>query len=566
MSIKLKQPVIGGSLRATNFFNGRLVTGADLTREQTARREAVWRVGKAVGEGIVYGLEVEKDKNAGANPAVSIKKGLAVSRCGQALYLADDASVDLLQRFGVVDEASKIFNNCQPLSVGTYLAGFGFYLLVLSPAESSEGSTPTSGLNNASSGCNTDVILETVQFNLLPVDTVLKNDTLPAEKTRLRNYLSYRCFGIAKSPKFFKDPLGFAFNSYGLIDEMRGKLLSDSDVPLALIHWTSEGLQFVENWAVRRRISRRDDDDDWTQIVKDRRLSESEAMMMQFADQIEELESQSANLSTIAAKDYFQYLPPAGILPVAIPGTAGKPGFNPAAFFGAKYTTPAELDGDLLPVLLEQSLSHEPINFDNAADKIQLYYVKENITATGGTNTQKALVFARHSLPYMGKVVTVPVIKHEIFTFAPDFLPINQRLPQQFDWLVTFNKAVVPTTANQKSDSVKGAFTVRLPDDAQLKEMIVRFKRIGDEGNPTEFFISLNRREFDKPDSNPEILVNFDLKTLGYTFKETRPINSSLGKIDNGKYQYFILAYWGNAGGSDRFEINSFQIFSDLQE
>lgn len=568
MNIKLKQPIIDGSLRATNFFNGRLVTGADLTREQTARREAVWRLGKAVGEGIVYGLEVEKDSSAGTNPVVSVRKGLAVSRCGQALYLAEDASVDLLQRFGAVDEASTMFKDCKPLTVGTYLAGFGFYLLVLSPAESSEGSAPTSGLNNAFSTCNTDVILETVQFNLLPVDAFLKSGA-PVGK-RLRNFIAYRCFGAAKLPNFFKDPLGVALDSYGLLDEIRSKLLSNSDVPLALINWTSQGLQFVETEAVRRRISRRDEDDDWTQIVKDRRLSETEAMMKQFAGHIKSLESEAVNLSTVVAKDYFQYLPPAGIIPVTIAGAAGKPGFNPATFFGAKYSAPAELDGDQLPVLLEQALSHEPINLDGT-DKIQLYYVKENAAVPAGTNVRKALVFARHSLPYLGK--PVPVVKPGISTLAPDFLPFYSSQgtePQRFDWQVTFNKTVVPADAIHKNDTVKGAFTVRFPDNAQLKEMIVRFKRPGVETNPIEFFVSLNRLEFDNTTTNPEVLVNFDLKALGRNapniqLKETRQINSSLGKVDNTKYQYYIYAFWENAGGSDRFEINSLQVFYDLQ-
>lgn len=564
--LKLKQPIINGSLRATNFFNGRLVTGADLTREQTARREAVWRLGKAVGEGIVYGLEAEKDKDAGTNPIVSVKKGLAVSRCGQALYLADDASVNLLQRFGAIDEASTIFGDCQPVAVGSYAAGYGFYLLVLSPAESSEGSAPTSGLNNAFSACNTDVILETVQFNLLPVDPVLRNETLPAEKTLLRNYLAYRCFGVAKSAGFFKDPLGFALDSYGLIDEMRSKLLSNSDVPLALINWTSEGLQFVENWAVRRRITRRDSDENWTQIVKDRRSSETEAMMMQFAGQIESLEKEGANLSTIVAKDYFKYLPPAGILPVVVPGTAGKPAFNPATFFGTKFSTPAEIDGELLPVLLEHALSHEPINIQqNSTDKIQLYYVKENADPLTGTNIRRVLVFARHSLPYLGK--PVPVFKPEIFTFAPDFLPTDWERGQQYNWQVNFDKAVVPPGADGTGNIVEGAFTVRFPDAAQIKKMTVRFKRIGDEGNPKGFFVSLNRVKFDDPDATPEVLINFDLTTLGYEFKETRPIKaSSLEQVDNTKYQYFILAVWENAGGSDRFEINSMQVFCDLQK
>lgn len=560
--IKLKQPIINGSLRATNFFNGRLVTGADMTREQVARREAVWRVGKAVGEGIVYGLEVEKDSNTGATPAVTVRKGLAVSRCGQALYLAEDTSIDLLQRFGAGDEASKIFGDCQPLAVGSYMAGFGFYLLVLSPAESSEGSAPTSGLNNTFSACNTDVILETVQFNLLPIEAFVKSGA--PSGNRLRNFIAYRCFGATKSANFFKDPLGFAISSYGLIDELRGKLISNSDVPLAIINWTSEGVQFVENWSVRRRISQRDNDKDWTQIIKDRRSSETESMMMQFADQIETIESEGANLPSIVAKDYFRYLPPAGILPVTIPGTVGKPGFLPTVFFGAKYSAPAELDGDLLPVLLGQSLSHEPIDLDSTTDKIRLYYVKENAAAPAGSNIRKALVFARHSLPYMGK--PVPVVKQEIFTFAPDFLPVNQTTAeQQFSWVVTFNKAVIPPNAISKDNVVRGAFVVQFPDKARLKEMIVRLKRTMNQGPPTEFTISLNRREFDKTDS--ELVVNFDLAARGHSSKISKSIESSgVGKVDNTKYQYFITAYWKNAGGSDQFEINSFQIFSDLQE
>ena len=35
-----------------------------MSREQTARREAVSRIGQAAGEGIAYGLEVEHDVSA----------------------------------------------------------------------------------------------------------------------------------------------------------------------------------------------------------------------------------------------------------------------------------------------------------------------------------------------------------------------------------------------------------------------------------------------------------------------------------------------------------------------
>ena len=133
--IKLQQPITDGSLRATNFFNGRLVTGADLTREQKARREAVRRVGQAAGEGIVNGLEVKKDGAAGSDPIINVSRGLAVNRCGQTLFLSQDTNINLLQRFGTTEQPSKIFGDCQPIQPGTYTAGYGLYLLVVSPAE-----------------------------------------------------------------------------------------------------------------------------------------------------------------------------------------------------------------------------------------------------------------------------------------------------------------------------------------------------------------------------------------------------------------------------------------------
>ena len=401
MSVKIQQPIVNGSLRSTNFFNGRLVTGADMSREQAARREAVARIGQAAGEGVVYGLEVEKDSSAGTQPIVSVKAGLAVNRCGQALYLLDDVSVNLLERETPPAQAKNIFGECGEITVGNYTSGYGLYLLVISPAQSTEGSAPTSGLNNAFSTCNTDVILETVQFRRLAIDPFLVGETLPGGQL-LRNYIAYRCFGIGKTEKFFADPLGFSLASYGLIDEMRDKSLAKSEVPLAVIHWTSAGIQFVENWAVRRRLTKRGGTGSWTQLLDDRRASETEAMMRQFEDQIKRIEIEETNLSSIEAIDYFRYLPPAGILPLAVPGTAQK-GFNAANFFGEKGAKIiVNTDGDRLRVLLREALSHEPIDMHDT-EKIWLYYVRENVQAIDdGANVRKALVFARHSLPFFG--------------------------------------------------------------------------------------------------------------------------------------------------------------------
>ncbi|HEY0461051.1 MAG TPA: hypothetical protein VGC97_18085 [Pyrinomonadaceae bacterium] len=401
MSVKIQEPIVNGSLRATNFFNGRLVTGADMTREQAARREAVSRIGQAAGEGVVYGLEVEKDTLAGTQPIVGIKAGLAVNACGQALYLADDVSVNLLERETAPAQAKDIFGECGAITVGNYTSGYGLYLLVISPAQSTEGSAPTSGLNNVFSSCNTDVILETVQFRRLAMDTYLQGETPPAGKL-LRNYIAYRCFGALKTRKFFADPLGTPLASYGLIDEMRDKTLAKSEVPLAVIHWTESGIKFVDNWAVRRRVTKKSPGGNWTQLLSDRRASETEAMMRQFEEQLKRIELEENNLTLIKAEDFFRFLPPAGILPLAV---AGKPqkGFNAVNFFGTKGTKLiVNTDGDRLRPLLDNALNHEPIDLQ-ADEKIWLYYVRENVKAIdNGAEVRKALVFARHSLPFIG--------------------------------------------------------------------------------------------------------------------------------------------------------------------
>ena len=58
--ISLQQPILYGGILSINFFNGRLLSARDLTREQSANRESDRRLGQAIGEGIAYGLEVSK--------------------------------------------------------------------------------------------------------------------------------------------------------------------------------------------------------------------------------------------------------------------------------------------------------------------------------------------------------------------------------------------------------------------------------------------------------------------------------------------------------------------------
>jgi hypothetical protein len=72
-------------------------------------------------------------------------------------------------------------------------------------------------------------------------------------------------------------------------------------------------------------------------------------------------------------------------------------------FFGVQASHDgATIDASLVPPLLHEGLSHEPIEV-GGAEPIQLYLLWESeLALQAGTSTQAALVFAKHTVPYRG--------------------------------------------------------------------------------------------------------------------------------------------------------------------
>ena len=84
----------------------------------------------------------------------------------------------------------------------------------------------------------------------LPLD-----ETLLGAPDRLQNAVAYQCFGIDHLADFATDPFATSTEPQTLLDQIRGTDLTDCDVPLAILYWTAtEGVQFVDMWAVRRVI------------------------------------------------------------------------------------------------------------------------------------------------------------------------------------------------------------------------------------------------------------------------------------------------------------------------
>jgi hypothetical protein len=79
--LALEQPVSDGGIESVNFFNGRLLTGGDMQREQRARRGSEARLGEALGDGIAFGLDVSAlppDANDSL-ASIQVQPGLAIS-------------------------------------------------------------------------------------------------------------------------------------------------------------------------------------------------------------------------------------------------------------------------------------------------------------------------------------------------------------------------------------------------------------------------------------------------------------------------------------------------------
>lgn len=80
-------------LTRTHYFDGRLLTAADLTREQLYLDQRLREVGAALGSGVVRGLRARL-----AGGRVTIEPGLAITAAGRVLELRAPLTVDLNNR------------------------------------------------------------------------------------------------------------------------------------------------------------------------------------------------------------------------------------------------------------------------------------------------------------------------------------------------------------------------------------------------------------------------------------------------------------------------------------
>jgi hypothetical protein len=404
-AVDLETPILEDrAIRSINFFNGRLLTARDLTREQTANRNVDKRLGQAIGDGIAYGFEVSRSSSStNDTPVITVKAGLAINHLGQTLQLNDNIDISLVPQPDTVSNVSQPFNECVPLQTGTYTAGAGVYLLTLAPARAAEGLAPVAGLDLGIASCNTDTIVSALQFRLIKLNPPLTDVEL-ADENHLRNLVAYKCFGVTEVQSFVTNPFGTELMQYGLLDSLRTNRLTNCDVPLAVLYWTlSDGIKFIDLWSVRRRLIDPATTDPSRIVTGERRLAEAEAMLLQFEDQIHSLQLSGIATNSIMATSYFKYLPPAGLIPIH---TARSPtGFRYENFFrNVVYREPVFIEGAKVEPLFRNALTCKPIDLISG-EMIWLYRVRENMRSIDRSSpgtTLPYMIFCSGYVPFIG--------------------------------------------------------------------------------------------------------------------------------------------------------------------
>jgi hypothetical protein len=391
----LEQPLSEGGIRTVNFFNGRLLTGSDMGREQAARREADARIGLAIGDGVAAGLMVSYAGKIAPNarPAVKVGAGVAVNREGRTLRLAHDVTIEVSRQAASGPAAVPcLFEDCVDQSPGDYVAGQGLYLLTIAPAFVSEGRAQTNGFDDKAARCNTDATVEAVQFRTIEINPQTLGGASFAAAD-FRNRVAYRALGEGVTRAWAADPIGSEARGDDLLDAL-GTLLRPDDVPLALLAFTgSFNHLFTDNWSVRRPVCLRDVDHVFANLADARRPGVGRAMFRQFQDHIASLAGANGKLPTVTARSHFPSLPPAGVL-------QGLNDQEVLAFFsGMKVRGPLHIDAASAEPLIRESFVMPAIE-SASQEAVWFYRIAQNRMRTPAP--APVAIFASGHLPYRG--------------------------------------------------------------------------------------------------------------------------------------------------------------------
>lgn len=404
--------VFTDGIRHPNFFNGRLFTAEDMTQDAQADHEHVELAGQAIGAGVVSGLWV-----TGTGSRVTVAAGLAMSRRGAALRLPVTTSFDISPAAARPAPPDAVFTDCHPVGAPVSATAAGPYLVVIGPAWRFEGSVPMQSVvatPAATVGCGRKWRVEGVGFRLVPLAPPA---AVASDAARRRNRLAHWLLGTDST----RDSDGIDAPDEPLLDTLPG--VTPDVVPLALLYWTGNAIDFVDNWAARRRVTHPAATLPWLgqagsaaspplpsasafgSYVSDWRIAEAQARFLQFEDHVSDLANRVPPVGESIAR-HFRFLPPLGIVPIAGASTQDPQlvtrsprGLHLGTFLGRSMNQLYHASREELGLRHPRSLSQEAIDTDNTSQwpySVTFLVVQENVTrVTSDRSAQFYVIFVR---------------------------------------------------------------------------------------------------------------------------------------------------------------------------
>ena len=391
MTVDLEQALLDGRLRYVNFFEGRILTGRDLRDEQTAARNGRTDLGRAIGAGVVHGMEVSDVTAAapGAEPRVEVSAGLALNREGWAMRLDAARTVRLAVVGPEGPRASAgLFDACddQPATASGPTAE-GFHLLTVAPASGYEEEAPSSGLGDdgVGAGCGRRYATLGLRFRLAPFDPAalagagtgeeiseLDRAEGDAALSRLRAAVAHFALGVETRAGFPIDPFATdaegasAFAAPGLAARLSAgdpPILSDCETPLAALRLRGGRISYLDMWTARRRATPPAADSRLPLLSGPEEAARREATLFQFQRHLDWIVGR-AGPGGVTATEHFRRLPPVGMLP---PGLADG--------FFEEPLGPVEIPPARVTPLILEAMAYPPVDLgaDPAPPRFRLY-------------------------------------------------------------------------------------------------------------------------------------------------------------------------------------------------
>lgn len=354
----LRATPIDARLSRTEYFDGRLLTAADLIRDQQYLDRRLLDVGHALGDGIVDGLALTL-----TGATLHVQPGVAVSADGRVLQLDAELLVDLDDRATL---AALNTGSDGALHGGRFTNGL--YAVALGYAEQGSGSAEVFPRDfGAARGLNFDAIDEGVELRLVPIGVALP----PLPALAARALLARTLVGA------------------GRLDHW----LPDDAVALGVLAIDADAVLWCDPWLLRH--PRRPD------AVLD---GFQEDLLAHYRALLAEVLAERAGAS-FHAGEHFHVLPPAGPLPRAcVDPVRGQQTFFPAGF----RVQLVPLRSDDMEAVLQSALALAPLDLDAPQPAEVLVLVA--LDAGPYANLAEALLARAQDDAISGEDVLAPVV------------------------------------------------------------------------------------------------------------------------------------------------------------